>query len=348
MTADPPLATNSQSATPARHVSDLINGFWAAQAIYAAVSLRIPDRLGRGAATADALAEAVAAHAPSVFRLMRALQTLGLCSVRGDGAFELTPAGELLRADVAGSVRGRALLTGDMLWRQFGDLTEVVRTGAKTRAIVSGPEGFAELEADPARLDGFQQAMAESSVRAARGAVAAYDFGRFHKVLDLGGGYGGVLSVLLTTHPRLTGAVCDLPYLAHGATAYLERAGVKARSTFIPGDFFESVPRGYDAFVMKFILHDWDDERARLILENCRAAASASSKVILLEQVVPERLGCGPTDQAVIRADLTMMTVGGKERTAAEYGELCARAGWRLAEVTPAGEGFSVLEAVLA
>ncbi len=342
------LAANPESASAARHVSDLINGFWAAQAIYAAVSLRIPDRLGQGAATADALAEAAAAHAPSVFRLMRALQALGLCSVRADGAFELTASGELLRAGVPGSVRGRALLTGDMLWKQFGDLTEVVRTGAKTRAIVSGPEGFAELAANPARLDGFQQAMAEGSVRAARGAVAAYDFGQFRRVLDLGGGYGGVLSVLLATHPSLTGAVCDLPYLSRGATAYLERAGVAARSTFIPGDFFEAVPRGYDAFVMKFILHDWDDERAGLILENCRVAASASSRVILLEQVVPERLGCAPADQAVIRADLTMMTVGGKERTAAEYRELCARAGWRLVGVTPAGEGFSVLEAVLA
>ncbi len=346
MTAHPPLPMNAESASPRQYVSDLINGFWAAPVIYAAVSLRIPDRLGQGAATAAALAEAAGAHAPSVFRLMRALRTLGLCSMRDDGAFELTPAGALLRGDVAGSVRGRALHTGDMLWKQYGDLAEVVRTGARTQAIVSGPEGFAQLEANPARLEAFQQAMAEGSVRAARGAIEAYDFGRFERVLDLGGGYGGVLSVLLTRHPSLTGAVCDLPYLARGAMAYLERAGVKERSAFVPGDFFEAVPRGYDAIVMKFVIHDWDDEPAGLILENCRQAATPSTRVILLEQVVPDRLGCERSDQAVIRADLTMLTVGGKERTAAEYAELCSRAGWRLTDVRPAGEGFSVLEAV--
>jgi O-methyltransferase domain/Dimerisation domain len=338
-----PMATSSSS--PARRVSELINGFWATQVIHAAVALGLVDHIAEGTVTVADLARRAEAHAPSVLRLLRAMQTLGLCRISADGAFELTESGELLRTGVPGSVRGRALFAGDMLWKQFGDLVHVVKTGERTRAVVSGPEGFAELSAQPARLHAFQSSMAEGSERAARGAVRVYDFGRFRTVLDLGGGYGGVLSVLLRAYPALRGAVCDLAYLAPGSAAYLERAGVAARSAFIAGDFFKAVPRGYDAIVMKYILHDWDDARARLILENCRGAADPSCRVILLEQVVPQRLGCSAADRDVMRADLTMMSVGGKERTALEYEALCASAGWRLTGITPVEEGFDLLEA---
>jgi orsellinic acid C2-O-methyltransferase len=326
-------------------VSGLINGFWAAQVLSVAASLRIPDQLAHGGMSAEALAASAQAHAPSVFRLMRALQTLGVCRALADGRFELTAAGHYLRSDVPGSVRGRALFTGDMLWRQFGDLAHVVRTGGRARTVKSGAEGFAELRSDPARLDAFQQAMAEGSVRAARAAIEAYDFGRFPRVLDLGGGYGGVLSVLLQTYPQMRGAVCDLEYLAKPAAAYLRRSGVAERAEFLPGDFFEAVPGGYDAYVMKFIIHDWDDAHAGAILANCRKVAGAQSRVILLEQVVPERLSTEVADQAVIRADLTMMTMGGKERTAEEYRALLAAARWRMTRVVRVSAEFSLVEA---
>ncbi|HEY2589957.1 MAG TPA: methyltransferase, partial [Steroidobacteraceae bacterium] len=303
------------------------------------------DRLALGPRGAEELAAAVQAHPLSVFRLMRALQTLGICRAVEGGRFELTPAGQFLRGDVPGSLRGRALFTGDLLWRQFGDLMHVVKTGERTRVIASGTEGFEALAADPARLDAFQQAMAEGSVRAARDALRVFDFGRFANVLDLGGGYGGVLAVLLASYPEMRGAVCDLPFLTQPATRYLERAGVADRGRFLVGDFFQSVPPGYDAYVMKFVIHDWDDERATCILRNCRAAAAPSTRVILLEQVVPDALGTSTADQAVIRADLTMMAVGGKERTAEEYRTLFAGAGWRLTRIARASAEFSVLEA---
>ncbi len=328
-----------------QYVSSLINGFWAAQVLNVAVSLRIPDRLAQGSRSAEELAAAAEAHVPSVFRLMRALQTLGICRAAEEGRFALTPAGQYLRADVPGSLRGRALFTGDMLWRQFGDLMHVVKTGERTRAVASGSEGFEALAADPARLDAFQQAMAEGSVRAARDAMRVCDFGRFRRVLDLGGGYGGVLSVLLASYPQMTGAVCDLAYLAEPATRFLEKAGVGDRAQFLPGDFFRSVPGGFDAYVMKFIIHDWDDPHAARILSQCRAAAATSSRVILLEQVVPDDLGTSAADQAVIRADLTMMTMGGRERTVAEYRALLAGAGWQLTGVARASAEFSVIEA---
>jgi orsellinic acid C2-O-methyltransferase len=337
--------TPASPSSAARRLSDLINGFWAAQVINVAALLEIPERLAQRPQTAVEIAEAAGAHAPSVHRLLRAMQTLGLCTAAGNHAFALTEAGQLLRADAPGSMRGRALFTGDMLWKQFGDLEHVVRTGERTGAVVSGPEGFASLATDPLRLDAFQRAMAEGSVRAAHHAIHAYDFSRFGRVLDLGGGYGAVLAVLLERFPAMTGAVCDLSYLEEGAKRYLARAGVETRASFIAGDFFESVPAGYDAYVMKFIVHDWDDARAQRILTNCRRAAMPLSRVILLEQVVPDRLGVEAAHQAVIRADLTMMTVGGKERTAEEYRVLLTQAGWRLSGITAAADGFSVIEA---
>ena len=330
--------------SPAEHVTGLINGFWAAQVINAACVLGLPDLIGEEGRSADQLATFAHAHGPSVFRLLRALETLGLASSE-DGRFRLTAAGQLLRADAEGSVRGRALFTGDMLWKQFGDLAAVVRSGERTKAIATGEQGFAELAADPPRLHAFQLAMAEGSVRAARGASKAYDFGQFSRVLDLGGGYGGVLASLLQACPDMTGAVCDLGYLAQGAGRYLEAAGVASRSAFVAGDFFESVPGGYDAYVMKFIIHDWDDAHAAAILANVRKAAGPAARVVLLEQVVPDRLGQSVADQAVIRADLTMMGVGGKERTAQEYAALLQASGWRMDAVLDAGGGFSVVEA---
>jgi SAM-dependent methyltransferase len=319
---------------------------WSVQALNAAVSLHLPDHLAQGPRSAQTLAQTEGAHPPSVFRLLRALQALGLTRARDDATFELTAAGHLLRQDVPGSLRGRALFAGDMLWKQFGDLSHVVKTGGTTRAIETGAAGFARLEADPVRVAAFQQAMAQTSVPAARDAVAVYGFGRFSTVLDLGGGYGAVLAVLLQQYPAMTGAVCDLAYNEAGARAYLTRAGVGDRSRFLAGNFFESVPAGFDAYLMKFILHDWNDEDALRILRNCRKAAAPATRVVLLERVVPELGQIGAGDRLIVAEDLKMMTVGGQERTAQEYRELFARAGWRMTRVQAAQQGFSVIEAI--
>jgi hypothetical protein len=257
----------------------------------------------------------------------------------------LTEAGQYLRADTPGSVRGRALFIGDMLWKQFSDLTQQVKTGGHTQTLLAGAEGFEAMKDDPARLHTFQQAMAESSRTAARDAMGVYDFGRFARVLDLGGGFGGVLGELLKAHPAQSGAVFDLPFLRDGAEAYLEQAGAKGRADFLGGSFFEAVPTGFDLILMKFIIHDWGDAEAGTILEKSRAAADADTTLVLIEQVVPDVIAATPQHQAVIRGDLTMMGMGGMERTREEYRALMAGSGWRLQAITPSGAGFSVIEA---
>ncbi len=330
---------------PQQYVSQLIGGYWAAQVACAAAVLQLPDQLAKGPATAEDLARAAEAHAPSVQRLLRGMVSLGLCTQEADGRFALTEAGNYLRADLPGSVRGRALFIGDRLWKQFSDLTHQVKTGGHTQTLLGGAEGFEAMKNDPAGLHIFQQAMAESSRMAARDAMAVYDFGRFARVLDLGGGYGGVLGELLKAHPSQTGAVFDLPFLKDGAGAYLRDAGVQARAEFLGGSFFEAVPAGFDLILMKFIIHDWSDPEASAILKTSRAAAGAAATLVLIEQVVPDVIAATPEHQAVIRGDLTMMGIGGKERTAEEYRVLLAECGWRLAGITPSGAAFSVIEA---
>jgi hypothetical protein len=327
-----------------QYVSQLIGGYWAAQVACAAAALSLPDQLAKGPATAEDLAEVAQAHAPSVRRLLRAMVSLGLCTQEADGRFALTPAGACLRADTPNSLRGRALFIGDMLWKQFSDLTYQVKTGGRTQTALGGAEGFEALKDDPAKLHTFQQAMAESSRMAAREAMAAYDFGRFKRVLDLGGGYGSVLGELLKAHPHQAGAVCDLPFLKDGAEGYLANAGVADRAAFIGGSFFDAVPTSFDLILMKFIIHDWGDEEAATILSKSRAAADTGTTLALIEQVVPDRIAATPAHQAVIRGDLTMMAIGGKERTAEEYRALFAETGWRLTAITPAGAQFSVIE----
>ena len=329
---------------PQQYTTQLIGGYWAAQVACAAAALSLPDQLAKGPATAEDLAKAADAHAPSVRRLLRAMVSLGLCTQEADGRFALTEAGGYLRADLPGSVRGRALFIGDRLWKQFSDLTNQVKTGGHTQAVLGGAAGFEAMKDDPAGLHTFQQAMAESSRMAARGAMEAYDFGRFKRVLDLGGGYGGVLGELLKAHPDQTGAVCDLPFLKDGAETYLSNAGVAGRAEFLGGSFFESVPAGFDLILMKFIIHDWGDDESRAILQKSRAAADAGTTLVLIEQVVPDVIAFTPEHQAVIRGDLTMLAIGGKERTAEEYRVLLAESGWRLEAITPAGAQFSVIE----
>ena len=328
-----------------QYVSQLIGGYWAAQVACAAAALSLPDTLAKGPATAEDLAASAEAHAPSVWRLLRAMVSLGLCTQEADGRFVLTPAGHCLRADTPGSVRGRALFIGDRLWKQFSDLTHQVKTGGQTQMLLGGAEGFAAMKDDPAGLHTFQQAMAESSRMAARDAMTVYDFGRFTRVLDLGGGYGGVLGELLKANPAQTGAVCDLPFLKDGAEGYLLNAGVGDRARFLGGSFFEAVPEGFDLILMKFIIHDWGDGEARTILQQSRAAAGADTTLVLIEQVVPDVIAVTPQHQAVIRGDLTMMGIGGKERTAEEYRALLAESGWTLAGITPSSAAFSVIEA---
>jgi hypothetical protein len=325
-----------------RSLSDLIEGFWTTQLIGTAVALGIPDQLGDGAKSCEQIARSCESDPHCVLRLLKALQTVGVCRAAPPASFELTERGQLLRRDVPGSMSGRATFTSGIMWNLYGELAKVIKTG---RSLPAGREGFNQLAEHPG-LAGMHQAMVESSIRVVESAIPVHDFGRYSSVLDVGGGYGGALAALLRRYGHMSGSVLDLQYLATEARAYLRKSGVADRAAFAAGDFFESVPEGYDCYLLKYIIHDWDDAHALRILRSCAVAAGRDSHVILFERVLPEVLEENPVHQAIMEIDLAMMTTGGRERTAEEYRELLSAAGLQMIGVTATASPCSVIHAV--
>lgn len=323
---------------PAQRLNELIEGFWTTQVIRAAAQLRLPDLLATESLPPAELARRADAHAGSVTRLLRAMATVGLCRAAPDGRYALTEMGALLRTDASGGKRARALFAGSSLYEAFEKLPETVRTGR--RPPVTADFG----KSSPEQLAVFQHAMIESSREAVGAAVLAYDFSAIVRVLDVGGGFGGALAGLLERFPGMCGDILDLAHAQQGAEGFLAQAGLAGRTKFLPGSFFESVPAGYDCYLLKFILHDWDDAQAIAILKACRTAAGPRSRLIVLERLVPAQPEDRPAHRAVMQADMTMMAWGGQERTETEYREIFAHGGWQLARVVPTASPFSVLE----
>jgi orsellinic acid C2-O-methyltransferase len=324
-------------------VMEMITACWTTKVLGVAAELRLPDLMAEGALTSSALAAKTGSQPDALRRLLRAMAVLGLCRQTGEDRFELTEAGEILRAGAPGSLRGMALHWGDRLWGALSELDQSVRTGKPWR--ISGVEGFEHMASDPGQMAMFHQSMADQTGPMARAMLDAYDFGRFVMVMDVGGGYGALLAALLKAHPGLQGRVVDLADLKDASGAYLESQGVADRGAFVGSSFFDGVPAGADAYVLKSIIHDWDDEHALKILNNCRSAAAPSGRVLLIERIAPERAAQATEDYTVIRGDILMLTAnGGQERTLAEYEALFSKAGLKLDRVVATASGFSILE----
>jgi SAM-dependent methyltransferase len=321
-------------------VTELITACWTTQVIHEAVRLNLPDRLAAGPASSDELAAVLEVDADALYRLMRALASLGLLLHLRDHLFELTADGAALRSDAPNSLRGIALHWGDRQWKSFGLLGRAIATGKPQVA-----EGFENLQKDPGQAAVFNRAMAEQSYRIGAAAARAYDFRPFKRVLDVGGGYGAVLAALLKANPTLRGASFDLPEVEIGARGYLKEQGVVDRAEYLGGSFFESVPSGFDCHVLKFIVHDWGDAESKKILANCARAVSPGGVVLLLEQVVPERILPDRRVAGILRGDLIMLNIGGRERTEREYRSLLAASGLELTRILPTDTPFSVIEA---
>jgi SAM-dependent methyltransferase len=321
-------------------VTELITACWTTQVIHEAVRLNLPDRMAAGPASSDDLATSLNVDADALFRLMRALASLGLLLHLGGHVFELTADGASLRSDAPDSLRGIAMHWGDRQWKSFGQLGKAITTGKPQVA-----EGFENLQRDPGQAAVFNRAMAEQSYRIGAAAARAYNFGPFKRVLDVGGGYGAVLAALLNANPALRGGSFDLPEVEIGARGYLKEQGVSDRAEYLGGSFFQSVPPGFDCHVLKFIVHDWGDDESRKILANCAQAVAPGGVVLLLEQVVPERIVPDPRVAGMLRGDLIMLNIGGRERTQREYRDLLAASGLELTRILPTDTPFSVIEA---
>lgn len=319
----------------------MIASFWISLALYIAAKLGLPDLVADGPKSAEELAAATGTHAPSLQRVLRALASVGVFARTDEGRFALTPLAATLRSDVPGSLRAFATVElGEEHYPAWGDLLHSVRTGEIAFDHHFGMPVWEFFERHPENAATFNDAMT-GLTDAVNGAVLeSYDFSPFRKIVDVGGGHGRLLAAVLSATPRAKGILFDAPSVVAGSPPI--ETGLAGRVEKVAGDFFQSVPAGADAYLLKWIIHDWDDERSVAILKNCRNAMAEGGRVILVEAVLP--LGDEPHFGKFIDLNMLVMT-GGRERTEEEYRTLLEAAGLRLTRVVPTPSAMSVVEA---
>jgi C-methyltransferase len=324
-------------------MTELIMAHMASQAIAVVAELRVADVLADGPLAGDELARRVGANPAALARLLRALITRGIFRELRDGRYALTPLADALRSDAPVSVAGLARFYGSKEYRELWSfLADAVRSGQSVVPSLHGIDAFSYLAENPESASLFNDGMTAISEVAAASVVAAYDFGRFPVIVDVGGGHGRLLAAILAATPGARGVLFDLPDVVTGAPAVLDRAGVSSRVRVEGGSFFDSVPIGGDAYVLKFVVHDWGDDAAAAILRNVAAAASDQATLLLVEMVLPRH----HREFAGNWADLDMLVFSeGHERTAAQHRELLRRSGFHLTRIVQTVSPFCVIEA---
>jgi hypothetical protein len=330
-----------RAASPA-DLMQLVLAFRVSQALHVAATLGIADRLAAGPRTAADLARATGTHPRALYRLLRAVASVGVLAEDGAGAFALTELGQYLRADHPQSVHGSAVYQGHpTMWGTWQHLRHSVTTGEPAFRHLYGVDPWAYRAQHPDAGAVFDRAMTSNSLQVRDAVVAAYDFAAARTVVDVGGGNGALLAAILAAHPEARGVLFDQPHVVAGAAPLLRAAGVAARCAVAGGDFFEAVPAGGDVYLLKAIVHDWDDAQAAAILRTCRRAMTPEARVVLIERV----LAPGDAPDPSKFHDLNMLVMlGGQERTAAEFAALSRAAGFRLTRVLPTAAGVSLLE----
>jgi hypothetical protein len=338
------MSAPTAAPNPMQHVMQVASGYIASSALYVVAELGIADQLRDGPRSAAEIAEATGSNANAVHRVLRLLVSLGIFEQAGDERYGLNAAARLLCRDTPGSLRGSVRFLPDPFhFRVYADLMHSVCTGEPAVEHALGKPVFEYLAENPEYSEIFNEAMTATSAAAAEASIEAYDFSRYPTIVDVGGGHGEVLMSIMRACPDSRGILADLGHVIEGARPRIAGAGLADRCQAVACDFFESVPEGGDAYVMKYIIHDWDDERASTILRNIgKAMGGNKGVVVLLEMVVPE----GPEPHISKVIDLEMLAMpGGRERTAKEYGQLFERSGFTLSKIYPTNSYFSVIEA---
>jgi hypothetical protein len=330
---------------PGARLFQALQGYKASAGLHIATRLGIADLLAGGPKPVSELARASATNENALYRLLRALASMGAFSEVAPGSFANTPVSELLRRDAPGSMRDAVLWIADPFhFRLYAEFLHSIRTGETTIRKMTGHGAFEYFDNDPALGAVFHSAMTAISAMALPAVLEAYDFGDSGTLCDVAGGHGLLLTGILRKHAGLRGILFDLPGVVEGARPRIDSLGLASRCEVVGGDFFGSVPAA-DRYVLKNIIHDWDDEHAARILDNCRRAMHGDGRIVLLEQVIAP----GDVPQPAKWLDLDMLALaGGRERTAAEFGELVGQAGLRLARIVPTRSPYCVIEAVKA
>jgi SAM-dependent methyltransferase len=339
-------AEAEQEVPSAAAMMGLITGYWVSQAVGVVALLGVADQLGEGPRGTKELAQAVGADADALYRVLRLLASVGVFAEAPPNTFALTPLGETLRSGAPDSVRNFAITeTAPGHWLPWGRLSESVRSGQPMAREALGMELFDWYAQNPEEAGFFTAAMGNLSALAAAELVRVYDFSAVRTVLDVGGAHGVLLTAILRANPSAHGILFDLPHVIETAETAVAAEGLSQRCELVSGDFFEAVPEGADLHLLKQIVHDWDDDRAKRLLQNCHRALNPEGKLLLVEMVIPPDNRPSPA-QAM---DLNMMVLlGGRERTEDEYQRLFQAAGFQLEGIIPTHAPFSVIEATRA
>lgn len=334
-----------QSLPPEVFLTQMAFGALMTQALYVVAKLGIADLLADKPRTVAELAASTDTHERSLYRVLRSLSSVGIFREVEPNVFALTPYAEPLRSDAPGSMRGGAIFMGEEWhWSVWGNLLHSVRTGKPAWGHTHGAEVFDYFASNAEQAEIFNRAMTDMSMGVAPAIVEAYDFSGIETLADIAGGHGYLLAQILKANQGVSGVLFDVPPVIAGAGELLRREGVAERVEKVSGDFFASVPSA-DAYVMKHIIHDWDDERCVAILKNIRAAMKPEAKVLIVEAVVPE--GGEPHYSKLLDLEM-LVSPGGVERTEEEYAALLSSAGLRLTRIIPTMSPFSIVEAVAA
>lgn len=335
--------TSNQSLPPHAQLVQMATAHWVSHIVYVAAKLNLADHLAQGPKSADALAVQTSTHAPSLYRLMRTLASLGILTENATHQFALTPLGEALKTGAPGAARATILTMANETWVQAtAQLPYSVQTGKSGFEKLLGMPIFDWLAKNPEKASLFSETMVGIHGGEPPAITATYDFSGLKTIVDVGGATGNLLVTILAANPAARGILYDLPHVVRDAPALIQTRGLSDRVTIEPGDFFEKVPGGGDAYLLSHIIHDWSEEQCLTILGNCRRAMSSASRLLIIEMVLPS----GDTPHPGKMLDMMMLVgPGGQERTEEEYGALLAKAGFRLTRVVPTASPVSVVEA---
>jgi hypothetical protein len=342
------MTQNPQQESPPPPHAQLVQmgmAHWVSHIVYVAAKLALADHLAKGPINAEELAPITATHAPSLYRLMRTLASLGILAEDADHRFALTPLGEALRSGAPGAARPTILTMASDWWmRGFGQLLYSVQTGKPGFEKHLGMPIFDWLAQHPDEASMFSETMVGFHGAEPPAIAAAYDFSGLRTIVDVGGATGNLLTAILARYPQTRGVLFDLPHVLRDAPPLIKQRGLTDRVTLLPGSFFETVPAGGDAYLLSHIIHDWSEAQCLTILANCKRAMTPASRLLIIEMVLPE----GNTPHPGKLLDLMMLVgPGGRERTPEEYRTLLGKAGLTMTRIVPTESAVSIVEAQL-
>lgn len=334
-------AIESKTENARENLLLLLSGEWVSRALYVVTKLEIADYLQEGPKSIEDIATFSQSDPESLQRVLHMLTSFGIFEERENGVFLNNTTSALLAKSNPDSLHALSLFYGEDIHASWDQLLKSIHSGTPAFDLSFKQSVFSYFKDNPTRAALFQEAMKEKSTAVIKSALSSYDFSQFESIYDIGGGYGHFMSAILTQHPNVKGMIFDLPEVINSIPKKNPQ-GVNDRCQLYAGSFFDSIPKGADGYLLKSVLHDWDDEKAEQILKNCYEAMDSNSRLLIIEVVLL------PQDQSLYAncMDFLMLTVtGGKERSLASFKEMLDRSGFTLQQVYPTSTEFSILAA---